>query len=74
LGAEAVDLLALEAALHGLAELHERQARVVELRFFGGLEIEEVASELGLSIRTIVYDWRMARAWLSRELRRGGAS
>jgi len=74
LGTEPIDLLAVEEALRELAKLHERQGRVVELRFFGGLEVEEVAMELGVSVRTVVNDWRMARAWLSRELRGGGTS
>lgn len=68
----AVDLLGLDSALTRLASLNPRQARVVELRFFGGLEIEEVANELGVSPRTVNGDWRVARAWLGRELTAGG--
>ena len=60
----AVDLLALDDALNKLAELSERQARVVEMRFFAGLSVEEVAEAMGVSVSTIAGDWRMARAWL----------
>jgi RNA polymerase sigma factor (TIGR02999 family) len=63
-----VDFLAIDDALGRLAELHERQARVVELRFFGGLNIEEAAAVLGISRATVTDDWAVARAWLSREL------
>jgi len=62
------DLLALDEALHQLARLSERQARVVELRFFGGLSIEETAEMIGVSPRTVKGDWRVSRAWLEREL------
>ena len=64
-----MDLLALDEALQELARLHERQARVVELRFFGGLSLKEVAEYLGLSYRTIDGDWHKARAWLRGKLR-----
>ena len=63
-----VDILALEEALNVLAELHMRQAQVVELRFFGGLSVEEVAESLDVSPRTIKMDWQVARAWLRRRL------
>jgi RNA polymerase sigma-70 factor, ECF subfamily len=63
-----IDLLTLEDALGRLAGLDERQARVVELRFFGGLSIEEVAEALGVSPRSVDADWALARAWLHREL------
>ena len=63
----------LDAALEDLAKLDERQARVVELRFFGGLSIEETAEVLAVSIATVKRDWLVARAWLHRELR-GGAT
>lgn len=63
-----LDLLALDEALTTLASLDPRQAKVVELRFFGGLSVEEAAKALGVSPRTIEEDWRMARAWLKREL------
>lgn len=65
---ESVDLIGLEDALVRLAELDPRMARVVELRFFGGLEIRAVAKTLGVSPRTVDHDWAMARAWLHREL------
>jgi RNA polymerase sigma factor (TIGR02999 family) len=67
----AVDLLDLDEALQRLEALDERQARVVELRFFGGMKMEEVALTLGVSKRTAEGDWRMARAWLHRELAGG---
>lgn len=65
------DVLALDEALEKLAQLDARQARVVELRFFGGMSVEEVAEALGVSKRTVEGDWTFARAWLSRELRAG---
>jgi RNA polymerase sigma factor (sigma-70 family) len=64
-----LDLIALDESLEKLAALHERQARIVELRFFGGLTLKEVAECLGVSPRTVDGDWSMARAWLRRELR-----
>jgi RNA polymerase sigma factor (TIGR02999 family) len=66
-----VDVLDLDAALEKLKALDERQARIVELRFFGGLTNEEAAEILGLSPRVVADDWTMARAWLKRELTRG---
>lgn len=63
------DAIALDDALKKLAELDERKARVVELRFFSGLSVEEVAEVLNVSVTTIEGDWRMARAWLSRTMR-----
>jgi RNA polymerase sigma factor (TIGR02999 family) len=63
------DVLALDEALERLAALDPRQAKVVELRFFGGMNVEEVAQALGVSKRTVEGDWTFARAWLSRELR-----
>ena len=63
-----VDLVAIDDALLGLAILDPRQARVVELRFFGGLTIEETAEVLGLSPATIKREWSLAKAWLRREL------
>jgi len=66
------DLLALDDALDELAALDARQARVVELRYFGGLEIEEAAEALSISPATLKRDWAMARAWLHRRL--AGAS
>jgi RNA polymerase sigma factor (TIGR02999 family) len=72
-GAEAAEVAAddLDAALEDLAKLDARQARVVELRFFGGLSIEETAEVLGVSPATVKRDWLVARAWLHRELRGG---
>lgn len=67
-GVDVIDLLALEDALAKLAALNERQARIVELRFFGGLTHDEIAWVLGLSTRTIEKEWRRTRAWLNREL------
>ncbi len=67
LGAEALDpeqLLDLGSALERLAEVDEREARVVTLRFFGGLTVEQVAKVLGVSRRTVDNDWRHAQAWL----------
>ncbi len=59
-----VDLLALDSALEALAQQDERKARVIELRFFGGFEVKEVAELLGVSTATVVTDTRVARAWL----------
>jgi RNA polymerase sigma factor (TIGR02999 family) len=64
-----LDVLVVDAALGRLAALDPDQARIVELRFFGGLTIEEMAPVLGRSTRTIKREWRLARAWLHRELR-----
>ena len=59
-----IDLLALDEALKDLAILDERQARIVELRFFGGCTIEEIAELLGVGKRTVDRDWMAAKAWL----------
>lgn len=59
-----IDLLALDEALKDLATIHERQARIVELRFFGGCTIEEIAELLGVGKRTVDRDWLAAKAWL----------
>jgi RNA polymerase sigma-70 factor (ECF subfamily) len=64
-----VDVLALEQALERLAQLNARQSRVVELRYYGGLSIEETAEVLGVSPATVKNDWVIARAWLQRQLR-----
>jgi len=66
-----LEVVALDEALQRLAEIDPRQAKIVELRFFGGLTVEEVAESLGLSKRTVEGDWTMARAWLLRELTEG---
>lgn len=68
-----VDLVTLDEALSTLAALDERQARIVELRFFGGLTVDETAVLIDLSTRTVKREWQMARAWLRRELARLGA-
>jgi RNA polymerase sigma-70 factor, ECF subfamily len=68
---ESVELIALDEALERLARVDERKARVVELRYFGGLSVEETAEVLKVSAVTVMRDWNMARAWLAREL--GGA-
>jgi RNA polymerase sigma-70 factor, ECF subfamily len=65
---DALDVLALDEALNALAAQHPRAARVVELRFFAGLEGEEAARALGVSPRTVDSDWSFARAWLMRSL------
>lgn len=66
--AGSVDAAALDDALTALAAMSERQAKVVELRFFGGLSIDQAAHVLGVSARTVEGDWRVARAWLRRAL------
>jgi RNA polymerase sigma factor (TIGR02999 family) len=65
-----LDVLILDEALDRLAALDARQSRVVELRVFAGMNVEESASVLGVSPRTVKADWQMARAWLTRELRK----
>jgi len=67
-GDPALDVLDLHGALESLARLHERKARVVELRFFAGLSIEEVAELVGVSHTTVEKDWAFARVWLRREI------
>lgn len=68
--ARSADLVALDDALNVLSTLNERQSQIVELRFFGGLTEEEIAEVLHVSERTVRSDWRVARAWLQRELSR----
>ena len=68
---EAVDLLALDEALTRLAAVDPRKAQVVEMRFFGGLSVEETATALAVSVETIFRDWRAARAWLYVALKNG---
>ena len=65
-----VDLLALEDALTRLTKLDPRQAQMIELRFFGGLSVAEVAKVMGISKRSVEREWTMVRAWLRRELSR----
>ena len=66
------DLIAVDEALQALARVDERKSRVVELRFFGGLSVEETAEVLNVSPDTVARDWRLAKAWLLREMS-GGA-
>lgn len=63
-----LDLLALDRALQRLTAISPRQAQMIELKFFAGMELEEIADLLGVARPTVVRDWRMARAWLLREL------
>jgi RNA polymerase sigma-70 factor, ECF subfamily len=65
-----IDILLLHDLLHRLAQLDAQQARIVELRFFGGLTVEECAGNLGVSIATVKRDWSMAKTWLKREMGR----
>ncbi len=69
---EALDLVALDGALESLAQNYPRQCEVVELKFFGGLEMHEIGEALQISERTVVRDWEFARFWLRREIK--GAS
>lgn len=62
--------LAVDEALNALVKLHPRQAKVVELRYFGGLSVEETAEVLKISVETVMRDWRTAKAWLSGQLQR----
>jgi RNA polymerase sigma factor (TIGR02999 family) len=68
-----LDVIALDAALEALKQFDERKSRVVELRFFGGLDVAETAAVLGVSADTVMRDWRLAKAWLQREIG-GGAT
>ena len=69
-----VDMVALDDALETLAKMDPQQARIVELRFFGGVSIEGTARMLGVSASTVTRDWNLARAWLKRELARSASS
>jgi RNA polymerase sigma factor (TIGR02999 family) len=69
-----VDIVALDDALKTLSEMDSQQSRVVELKFFGGLSIEDTAEVLGISSSTVKRDWITARAWLFRELNRSAAT
>ena len=71
--AQTTNLPALDDALNALATIDPRKVRVVELRFFAGLSVEETAEVLKVSPDTVVRDWRMAKVWLHRELRNEGA-
>ncbi len=65
---QAADLIALDDALLSLAAIDERKSRIVELRFFGGLSVEETAEALKISARTVMREWSMAKAWLYRTI------
>jgi RNA polymerase sigma-70 factor, ECF subfamily len=67
--ARSAELVAIDSALDRLTKLDPRQARIVELRFFGGLSVEETAKVVGISAKTVKRDWSVARAWLYQELR-----
>ena len=69
-----VNLVALDDALKALAAVDERKSKVVELRFFGGLNVEETAEVLRVSSDTVMRDWKLAKIWLLREMSRGRAS
>ena len=62
------DVLAVDEAIEKLAKIDPRQAKIVELRFFGGLSVEDVAEALGVSKRTVENEWKIIRAWMRREL------
>ncbi|HEX3248779.1 MAG TPA: sigma-70 family RNA polymerase sigma factor [Pyrinomonadaceae bacterium] len=64
----AAELIALDEALQTLAVMDQRKSRIVELRYFGGLSVEETAQVLGVSDKTVMRDWNLAKAWLYREL------
>jgi len=70
----AAEWIALDDALNALAQFDLRKARVIELRFFGGLSVDETAEVLNVSPDTVLRDWRLARIWLATELQRGSAS
>jgi RNA polymerase sigma factor (TIGR02999 family) len=70
----AADICALDDALEVLAVQEPRRAQVIELRYFGGLTVEEAAEALGVSAQTVLRDWKLARAWLAVELRRSHRS
>jgi RNA polymerase sigma factor (TIGR02999 family) len=67
------DFVALDDALAALAKFDERKSRVIEMRFFGGLSVEETASVLNVSPDAVMRDWRLAKVWLRREMREKGA-
>lgn len=68
-----LQLIELDEALERLKKLNARQAEIIEMRYFGGLKEEEIAEVLRISLRTVQNDWRLARLWLYRELKSGGA-
>ena len=66
------ELIRIDDALDAMAQFDSRKARVIELRFFGGLSVEETAAVLQISAQTVLRDWRLAKAWLTRELTKPG--
>ena len=72
--AKSAELVALDDALDELAKFDERKAQVIELRYFGGMSVEEAAEVLGVHPNTVIRDWSLARAWLKRQLSRGAAA
>jgi RNA polymerase sigma factor (TIGR02999 family) len=66
------ELVAIHEALDGLAQIDARKARVIELRFFGGMSVDETAVVLAVSPQTVMRDWKLAKAWLTRELKKKG--
>jgi RNA polymerase sigma-70 factor (ECF subfamily) len=68
------DLVAVDDALRSLSEIDPRKSEIVELRFFGGLSVEETAQALDISVRTVMREWSLAQAWLHNELKRGNKS
>ena len=64
--------MALDDALNQLSQLDEQQSRIVEMRFFGGLTIDEIGEVLGISRSTVKREWNVAKAWLTRQMKRGG--
>jgi RNA polymerase sigma-70 factor, ECF subfamily len=68
------EIVAVDLALERLARTDERKSRVLEMRFFGGLSVEETAEVLGVAPNTVIRDWNFARAWLRRELSGAGTS
>ena len=72
--AQTTNLVALDDALNALAAVDPRRVRVVELRFFAGLSVEETAEVLKVSVNTVARDWKLAKVWLHRELKKAGAA
>ena len=68
--ARSAELVALDDALNALAAIDPRKVQVIELRFFGGLSVEETAAALGISTQSVLRDWKLARVWLTREMQR----
>jgi len=66
--AQSAEMLALDEALQSLAKIDNRKAQVIEMRYFGGLSVEEAAAVLGVSENTVIRDWALAKAWLRREM------